>query len=201
MRIARPLLLDATAFRARCSVNTADSCCVGTSRSPTAVKGPNMPGGNAADDGPSTSGSSSGHIVQARDRAGYFQDRGIHIAPSPVQAADMPWPTSPPEYRRCERQCQISHAGTHPHSPQAFLLSECLAMHASTVALGGPVCYVPTAMVQSLLDIACRPVDRPKMRPPSLPNGGSANGPGSSQVGALASSFAHAWRCIHHALR
>lgn len=60
------------------------------------------------EDTPSTSG--NGHIVQAKDRAGYFQDRGIHIAPNPVAAADLPWPTSPPEYRRCAftlhlRQC------------------------------------------------------------------------------------------------
>jgi len=43
--------------------------------------------------------SSSGHIVHARDRQGFFQDRSIHIAPTPEAAGDLPWPTSPPEYR------------------------------------------------------------------------------------------------------
>ena len=56
-----------------------------------------MPGDSGQEEAPT---SSSGHIVQARDRATYFQDRGIHIAPNPVAAADLPWPTSPPEYRR-----------------------------------------------------------------------------------------------------
>ena len=43
--------------------------------------------------------SGSGHIVHARDRQGFFQDRSIHIAPTPEAAADLPWPTSPPDYR------------------------------------------------------------------------------------------------------
>ncbi|CAL5220902.1 g2996 [Coccomyxa viridis] len=43
--------------------------------------------------------SGSGHIVHPRERHGFLQDRSIHIAPTPKAAGDLPWPTSPPEYR------------------------------------------------------------------------------------------------------
>ncbi len=83
-----------------------------------------------ADDEAGTSG--RGHIVNAKERATYLQDRSIHIAPSPTGASDLPWPTSPPDYRRpISRPEMRPPTQTTPPPAQACTQGACLNLFAA----------------------------------------------------------------------
>lgn len=94
----------------------------------------------STDDEASPSG--RGHIVHAKEKATYFQDRGIHIAPNPTGASDLPWPTSPPEYRRPVSRPEL-RPPTQPTPPasQARHRQHCLFKSSSNnTALSWKMC-------------------------------------------------------------